>query len=258
MIQLRKRYVIATALAALLLAMLCLFELATGTFRQAWYEYELKKRPQERTIRLPVVLPESSKRREVALRVTWKDCSNSVNIHWCIQHALVFDGGREQVTIQRPLYVDELPWRSFLALLEPSYSLRAAPDGHGLALSTDGGKHWQYIACDLDGPPIFFWQVAWDASGGSPWPATRAAALLALNPNDFSNGIVRVPMEVVERAQTAAAVYACSHQDDDVLVSALVWRWAHGGPIGPGEEVAVISTHRRRSAYPAVHGKIGQ
>ena len=234
MIQLSKRYVVATTLAALLLALLYVFESATGAIRQTWYAHELKKRPRERTIRLPVVFPESSKWREVALRVTWKECPDSVNMHMCIKHPLAFDGGREQLTIQRPLSVEELPWRSFLALLEPKYSLRVAPDGHGLALWTDAGKTWQYVACDLDGPPIFFWQVTWNVDGGEPWPTTREAALAALKPNDFSNGFGRVPMEVVEQAETAAAAYACSHQGDDGLVPALVWRWAHGGPIGDG------------------------
>lgn len=116
----------------------------------------------------------------------------------------------------------------FVARHKASFMLQVAPDGHALALSSDGGSHWNYVALDAGSAPLYCRHLSFSVPPqGDLWnaaPTTRHLALEILKTqvdldqqahDDTKGHAIHEGSFTLELA--GAVRFACGHPEDETL-----------------------------------------
>jgi hypothetical protein len=123
----------------------------------------------------------------------------------------------------------DLPKAEFEAAKKTKPRVQMASDGHALAFSRDGGRHYRYVALDAGDRPLFCTHVTFEPHEDDALhdaPETRDLALAILRTKGTS-GEKHYPASdaswssAFEHEALGAIDYACAHRDDDDLAAAL-------------------------------------
>ncbi|HEV8320167.1 MAG TPA: hypothetical protein VG389_01030 [Myxococcota bacterium] len=259
----------AAAVAAPLLASLC------GIVGCGDRIDELRRtRPAVRDASPTVVAPPGGRYRSARVRVDYRAGGSTLTSGWSdvVTHTLILGAAAGETSF----VLDEFPLGGgpgdsatdeLIAMVDAQFTLRFAPDGHALALSTDGGHVFRYAALDAGEHLLYCRRYTFAGEGDDLWasaPTTRAIALEILGtvapPAVSAHPSADHALTRWEREAEAAAGVVCAHRDDAALALALAHAvverahpfWlASTGPASP-QPAALACLGDAARLYPAV------
>jgi len=211
---------------------------------------EVERRPPARAASPRVTLPAGAPWQTAEVRVTWEavwpqpEIRFEASPHVSVDHLLVLGDARGDHAFLLDRHFlgaagdgIHVAWPDFVALLDARYEIQAAPDGHALAVSNDGGRSYRYAGLDAGSMPLYCLHHAWAPGDAGVWagaPSTRALALeifAATDPRSPSihRGADSPAVSRFERELRAAGAYACLHQADGEIAPAFATAFVNPG-----------------------------